>query len=668
MGASSRIYLSVLGAALCAGCPDPEGDLDRDGDGTPDAQDCAPSDPNVHPDQIEQCDGVDVNCDGVADDGFDDTDGDGVASCGGDPVGGFQEDCDDNNPDVRPGLSEACDGVDNNCNDVIDEATDVDGDSFTSCGAQPDCDDGDPDVNPSAAEVCDDRDNNCDGEIDEGFDADDDGLASCRGDCDDNNPNVRPSAAEICDNADNDCNGEVDEGFDTDDDGFTSCGGDCDDLLSNRNPGAPEICDLVDNNCNTQIDEGFDADNDGSTSCGGDCNDDDDTIDLGNPELEDDKDNDCDGLIDEIFDDNDGDGFSPAEGDCDDTVFEVGPNAIEFQGNVVDDDCNGAIDSADPACAGVAAGSACVQPCDGGNLNTNNPSDFARAIGLCNGEVLTAQYVGFANQGAAARAVATQFGTHTAALNRPAEGARMGILSSGRADSTNHDSGFAFDGTLGGNVCAIAHPFPSGDPGVCGAADPANVCDLAEVRLTIQVPTNARSFSYQFQFWSSEYPTFRCTFFDDTFLALLDSDAFTGNISVDNTGYAVSINTPFLDICLDDVAGQPRDVNGDGIIPSGEVVPTTNECSVEDGAALTGTGYAFDNDATNNGAPDLAGSQSLGAGATTVLTTFSPIEPGEIITLRFIIFDEGDDQIDSTTIIDNFRWRRDAIDEPVTQQ
>jgi hypothetical protein len=51
-----------------------------------------------------------------------------------------------------------------------------------------------------------------------------------------------------------------------------------------------------------------------------------------------------------------------------------------------------------------------------------------------------------------------------------------------------------------------------------------------------------------------------------------------------------------------------------------------------------------------------------------VLTTFSPIEPGEIITLRFIIFDEGDDQIDSTTIIDNFRWRRDAIDEPVTQQ
>ena len=47
-----------------------------------------------------------------------DVDGDGhfAIACGSDA-----DDCDDNNPDVYPGHAEICDGVDNNCNGIVDE-------------------------------------------------------------------------------------------------------------------------------------------------------------------------------------------------------------------------------------------------------------------------------------------------------------------------------------------------------------------------------------------------------------------------------------------------------------------------------------------------------------------------------------------------------------------
>jgi hypothetical protein len=103
-------------------------DNDCDGepeDGTEDADldgytfcdgDCDDNNLDTYPGAPETCDGLDNNCDGLANAdpaGEVDLDGDTYRSC---------VDCLDSNPSVYPGAEEVCDdGIDNNCNGVADE-------------------------------------------------------------------------------------------------------------------------------------------------------------------------------------------------------------------------------------------------------------------------------------------------------------------------------------------------------------------------------------------------------------------------------------------------------------------------------------------------------------------------------------------------------------------
>jgi hypothetical protein len=76
-----------------------------------------------------------------------------------------------------PLLPDICgDGVDNNCDGQVDEGSDHDGDRYAWCGdtrnpasgrSLLDCDDYNAAVHPTAPEVCDGLDNDCDGVIDE---------------------------------------------------------------------------------------------------------------------------------------------------------------------------------------------------------------------------------------------------------------------------------------------------------------------------------------------------------------------------------------------------------------------------------------------------------------------------------------------------------------------
>ncbi len=430
--------------------------------------DCDDTSASVYPDAEEICDGLDNDCDGARDEEaadaitvYPDGDGDGFGATSGtlqacSPPDGYVTvtgDCDDSNAEVNPGATEICDGLDNDCDGLADNAgdtlfyTDGDGDGHgdpdtgvPGCGSSQgqvalgdDCDDTDPATYPGADERCDGLDNDCDADVDEspadgtafyadtdgdGFGAGDpilacspsEGLADNDEDCDDDSPTTYPGADEPCDGVDNNCDGQVDEGgqttlyADVDGDGWgndadtiVSCttegyvgtGGDCNDLDPAIHPAAEEVCDNQDQDCDGLVDEEvgtiyyLDRDGDGygddettATACsppstvfleqGGDCNDLDAAVNPGVAETCNSVDDDCDGLVDEdtadsetYYLDADEDGYGdpgqsvsfckqpevyvPDGSDCNDADAGSPPGMAEVCDDI-DQDCNGVID------------------------------------------------------------------------------------------------------------------------------------------------------------------------------------------------------------------------------------------------------------------------------------------------------------------------------------
>jgi len=189
--------------------------LDIDGDGQTSCDgDCDDADAAI--DNLDLDGDGQTSCDGDCDDTDPDLnrldgDGDGYDSCD-------DGDCDDDDPGAYPGAPESCNGVDDDCGGTVDEGFDGDGDSYTTCGADgtpgtadDDCDDADATTYPGAPELCDGLDNNCNGVVpaDE-LDADGDGQTECEGDCDDADGTIFDGAEELCDGVDNSCDGIID--------------------------------------------------------------------------------------------------------------------------------------------------------------------------------------------------------------------------------------------------------------------------------------------------------------------------------------------------------------------------------------------------------------------------------------------------------------------------
>lgn len=222
-------------------CPSTEtcDGIDNDCDGVTDESCpfCVPS--------AEICDGCDNDCDGIADDGVADVacglatpaNCVGTQSCKAAqavPVGTCAAGNSGYNACTNSPEAEVCDGIDNDCDGVAD-----DGLPSTECvpgtapggliyGGTSQCKKGTQACNGSctgfvgpSAEICDGVDNDCDGTVDEGIGVVglqcgisnapcSPGLTACVGGALVCQGGVGPDA-EVCDGADNDCDGKVDE-------------------------------------------------------------------------------------------------------------------------------------------------------------------------------------------------------------------------------------------------------------------------------------------------------------------------------------------------------------------------------------------------------------------------------------------------------------------------
>ena len=235
--------------------PDP----DDDGDAFYWFQDCNDTNAMVYPGALEVLNGIDDNCDGQWDEGFNatDTDGDGLSDFGEFHIFGTNISATDTDGDFLDDGREVLILLTNPL--VKDNDTDMDGFYWFE-----DCNDTNSSIYPDALELLDGIDNNCDGEADETFngtDADADGLLDL------------VEFLEIgTDPFDDDTDGdglrdgiEVLSTFtnpfvidpDADQDGFRWFL-DCDDNDSARSPNALEDWNGLDDNCDGAIDEGID--------------------------------------------------------------------------------------------------------------------------------------------------------------------------------------------------------------------------------------------------------------------------------------------------------------------------------------------------------------------------------------------------------------------------
>ena len=404
-------------------------------------------------------------------------------------------------------------------------------------------------------------------------------------------------------------------------------------------------------------------------------------------------DNDCDGTADNGLDyDRDGHG---ACSDCCEFETEckgydpaaIYPGAYEMIGDEVDNNCNGEVDE-DTSCDGTDEQLATGD-------YAGNAVKLAHAMGICGNQLVSAEislagdpvteYIADDSCGSYNIFTGTTY-NKSDRMSRsmpyyendyktfaaepifgnnitPLEGSKIAILSTGPWNKPTKDEECAKlssgDMKTASTIpsdwinmmpnCAIPKSPSCGGTTVteelsnqCENKTIPSVQDPIMLTLKVKAPMNARAFQFNLFFFSVEYPNTVCSpsNYNDFFIALLDSEH--------NTTYPDDeFQNPYDKNLAKDEKGNPVGVD---LAPNGlfMVCGSNGEYAAnctQGATLLEGTG--FDN---------------FSSGGTGWLTTRGNVVPGETITLRLALWEQGevgygpDHSWDSTVLLDGFKW------------
>jgi len=363
--------------------------------------------------------------------------------------------------------------------------------------------------------------------------------------------------------------------------------------------------------------------------------------------------------------DCDHDGY-PAPADCNDNDPAVNPDAYDFVGDGVDNDCDGTVDNPVVTCETIPA------------TAPGTPQDFARAADLCPQRAITHTGKPFDPVVNALWGEVQGTGTGSTLWTSKTKPQQVNIVSSFGQNAAQ----------VGKTMFGLANgPWGATDPRGSPALDPAgfnlidacgdiplapqdcvsltgnkaaasvSVQDWAELTLWLQVPVNASGLSFRFAFFSSEFNQWWQSAANDAFFALVTSKTLKGtNVAIDSTGLGVTVNSSFFQLC-------PAPPGPAGLMESaalGQCVGVGGSASVA--GSLAGTGYDGAGASSDAGAPDtvrsVSGDLYVYGGGTGWLSAAFPVTPGEQLEVRVVIMDTFDGLKDSVVLVDGFTWQQ----------
>ena len=414
-------------------------------------------------------------------------------------------------------------------------------------------------------------------------------------------------------------------------------------------------------------------------------------------------DDDCNGVVDDGTD-FDGDGFGACS-DCCETASScngfdpatIYPGAYEMIGDEVDNNCNGEVDEA-TSCDGTD------EPLAVGDY-AGNAIKLAHAMGICGDQLVSAEislagdpvseyiadngedcdegnFLGLGGDCTSSKndrtslsmpmyddkyktfAAEPKFGNNIT----PMEGSKIAILSTGPWNKPTQNASYATikmgDMKTSSRVpgdwinmmpnCVIPKSPSCGGTAIteelsnqCENKTIPSVQDPIMLTLKVKAPMNARAFQFNLFFFSAEYPGTACAAnsYNDFFIALLDSEH--------NTQYPNDeFQNPYDKNLAKDEKGNFVGVD---LAPDGLFMV----CDPNDGSQFAANCSQGDTLLQGTGFDTLP---LFKAGGTGWLTTRGNVVPGETITLRLALWEQGtvnygpDHSYDSTVLLDGFKW------------